>query len=231
MSMLDVISGAMGAFLALTVILLPYYQRDLAADLAEARRAAEMAQAAEADARAEAERAQQMADQAMADTEAANERAAQAQAETEAANERANEAMRRLSRIRFVSASLRWETQNQDVDLHVVDPRGNEFSYRQPRISGAPGELTQDNTRGPGTEIWQTFDLYDGVYRFYADLFARHGNSASPSVTLKILYRDGVITIPPVTLQIEQQRVLLAAVRVSPDGSVTVIEGPGARTP
>ena len=44
-----------------------------------------------------------------------------------------------------------------DVDLHVIDPAGNEFHYGNKTIASRPeaGELSADTTRTPGVEIWE----------------------------------------------------------------------------
>jgi hypothetical protein len=183
LSMLDVISGALGAFLIIMVVLMPYYNKESIDYQREIR---------------------------------------QLQQQSEAAEQRAKAAEQQLADIRFLVGSIKWTTQDQDVDLHVVDPSGAEFSYLQPSIEGRPGELTEDDDRGPGKEIYEVQNAPPGQYRFYVNLFSRNGNPANPQVQGRVFYRDGVQELPPVQLTQEGTKQLLFTVSVGPNGDMTI---------
>ena len=128
LSMLDVIAGAMAAFLILMVILLPYYgketvnQEALITELRQAVAEAETARSAAEDA---AEAAQAQANQAQADMAAAQAQARQAQTEAERQEARAEGLARQLAHT-FLVLYIRWDT-HDDVDLHLTVPSGAEF--------------------------------------------------------------------------------------------------------
>ncbi len=63
-----------------------------------------------------------------------------------------------------------WNTTKQDVDLHVVDPAGKEFYYSAKTHADRPGELSEDNIVGPGTEVWEVRDAPKGKYHIYSEL-------------------------------------------------------------
>lgn len=207
LSMLDVISGAMGAFLIIMVVLLPYYKKD-SVDLQ--REIQQMQQQLSAD--------QEAARQAVAQAEQARQ---QAEAEAERNRQAAEAAQRQLAKT-FLVVHILWKTPNQDIDLHVVDPSGAEFYYKQPIIAGRASELSVDSLVGPGNEVWTAHDAAAGDYRIYANLFKRGGNPADPVVKGKIIHRDGATALPDTVLHEEQKKVLMATVTVAIDGTVTV---------
>ena len=153
LSMLDVISGAMGAFLIIMVILLPYYKKesiDYRRELQQSRAAEETArQAAQT-----AEAAQHTAEEAM--------HAAQSNAEHH--RQRAAAAAQQLAKT-FLLVHIQWATQYQDIDLHVVDPSGAEFFFERKTIPGRPGALSVDSQLGPGNEVWSNPSASPGDYR------------------------------------------------------------------
>lgn len=68
-----------------------------------------------------------------------------------------------LTRTDAFRATLVWETDANDVDLHVVDPRGEECFYSHK--STATGlELYQDITRGFGPEVIRSEQTVPGPY-------------------------------------------------------------------
>ena len=56
-------------------------------------------------------------------------------------------------RKKFVLVVISWST-NDDIDLHIIDPAGREYYYEKKFHSGSRAKLEEDNTRGPGNEIW-----------------------------------------------------------------------------
>ena len=126
LSMLDVISGAMGAFLIIMVILLPYYKKetiDYERELKQSRTSEEAARKA-------AQTAVSAQRSAEAAARKAEESARAAQADADQNRQRASAAVQQLAKT-FLLVHVQWDTKYQDVDLHVVDPSGAEFSYER----------------------------------------------------------------------------------------------------
>lgn len=84
-------------------------------------------------------------------------------------------AARRLAEIKYGSAAdlvvvLRWDTEESDVDLHVVDPFGDVCNWRHPRNS-VDGRLQQDCIDGYGPEIYLLEKAVPGTYVVRANYF------------------------------------------------------------
>ncbi|RLC16231.1 MAG: hypothetical protein DRI57_11555 [Deltaproteobacteria bacterium] len=245
LSMLDVISGALGAFLIIMIILFPFYKkepidyqrniRELTQQLEAARQrsqaAEKQAEAARAlaernrqaleKAQAEARRNSQTAQEAHAEIERSRQAVQEAQAQAERNRQRAQEAEHRLAKT-FLVIYIRWNTERQDIDLHVIDPSGAEFYYEKKTISGRPGELSEDSKVGPGNEVWEIHGAPPGKYRVYARLYNPHGNSAVPTVKGRVIYRDGSTTLSEVRLTRLKEKKQMATIIVQPDGSVQI---------
>ncbi|MCP5050642.1 MAG: hypothetical protein GY940_25995 [bacterium] len=256
LSMMDVISGALGAFLIIVIILLPYYKKDLVnenrqlkqdlqaektarqqaeQDLQQARQALE--QAEQARQRAEqalrqAEQARQQAEQALRQSEEARQRAEQALQEAEQAlrqaEQRVQEAQKALKECEdraartFIVILVKWKTLLQDVDLHVIDPGGNEFYFQKKTFPGRPGELSEDDKVGPGMEVWEIRNAPPGRYRIYYNLFSRRGNGKNPVVSGRVFYRDGSLKLPDTRLTLLKTKKLVATVIVKRNGTVEI---------
>lgn len=244
-SMLDVISGALGAFLIIMVVLFPYYKKEhidyreeirllmlqiesLQSEIQSSMQRVQELEAAMAssaqviqDLQAQVETARQATRAAEQRAQSAEDAARQARQEAERFRERAEVAERELAKT-FLLVYIRWDTVNQDVDLHVIDPSGAEFYFRAKTIRGRRGELSEDSQRGPGNELWEIHGADPGTYRIYANLFARHGNPASPLVKGRVIYRDGSTRLRDTRLHRVGEKVPLAVVTVHEDGRVSV---------
>lgn len=91
---------------------------------------------------------------------------------------------------RFAVITMSWNTAGDDVDLHIIDPSGAEFYYEKPTISGRPGELTRDDVKGPGVEVWQTSSLETGTYQIKANLY-KSVSGKYPNIQFWVYYRNG----------------------------------------
>ena len=136
-----------------------------------------------------------------------------------------NERLRKQLSRSFLVVVLRWNTREQDVDLHVVNPRGQEFSYEKHNRDGSdfPGVaafLTVDSRRGPGVEVWLEPLASPGRYQIAANLFDRHGNSSNPTVQGKVYFRDGAFSLPATVLNEWGRKVKLATLVVDSEGRV-----------
>ena len=135
--------------------------------------------------------------------------------------ERAEEHLRACQnalRRSFVLVVVSWST-SHDVDLHVIDPAGREFYYERRRISGTAAALEEDNTRGPGNEVWLHPSAETGRYRVCYKLFR---GSSPTDVRGSILWQEGKIEIPDVRLTRRGQVRIAVEVVVDDDGRVSV---------
>jgi hypothetical protein len=218
LSMLDVIAGAMAAFLILMVILLPFYKKDTVNTeelIAELRQAVAAAQAAQTAAEAAAQSAQAQAAEARA-------QATQAQAEAERQRARAEGLARQLART-FIVLYVRWDT-HDDVDLHLTDPSGAEFWWNNAKtIPGRPGELSEDNIMGPGNEVWEIRDAPAGDYRVVVDLYQVRDARKPVVVRGRVFHRDGSAVFAEVHLSQRGQRAQIATIRVDASGGVRLV--------
>ncbi len=217
LSMLDVISGAMGAFLIIMVILLPYYKKETI----DYERELKQSRASEEVARKAAQTVESAQRSAEAAARKAEESARAAQADADQNRQRAAAAAQQLAKT-FLLVHIQWDTKYQDVDLHVVDPTGTEFSYEHKTYPGRPGTLSVDSQFGPGNEVWSNPSASPGDYRIYANLYNTHGVNDTPTVTGSVIHRDGSTALPPMQLSAARQKTLMATVTVSADGRVSI---------
>jgi len=198
LSMLDVIAGAMAAFLILVVILLPYYDKT---SVDHQTKILELTQAL-----------------ATAET-----LAAQAQDQAERQQARAEDLERQLART-FLVLYVRWDTFD-DVDLHVTDPSGAEFWWNdRKRIPGRPGELSEDAILGPANEVWEIRTAPPGDYRIDVNLFSIRDTRKPVVVKGRLFHRDGSVAFKEVQLHHLKQREHVATIRVDESGQVTLVD-------
>jgi hypothetical protein len=81
---------------------------------------------------------------------------------------------------------ITWNTDNTDVDLHVVEPNGEECYYSHRRTSRG-GDLTQDVTQGYGPEMYVIPQSEPGNYVIQAHYFASDQNRASVRTKVQAL--------------------------------------------
>ena len=191
MSALDLFASALGVFILLAVIALPFF-----ANIAQLDDATLLEKITEV----------------RAELTQAREEIAELQAELEEA-----------AKANFMVVIMSWGTRD-DVDLHVTDPAGNEFHYNQKEHPGASeAKLEEDNTEGPGNELWLHPKVTPGEYlvdyMYYTDRSRRE-----PKVRGTILHRDGGIELPAVTLRSQGERRRVAVLRVSDDGTVRLAD-------
>ncbi len=191
-AMLDVISGAMGAFLIIMVILLPYYNKEASDYQRE-----------------------------LQQSRAAEETARKATQTAEAAQRAAEETAQQLAKP-FLLVHIQWGSKHQDVDLHVVDPSGAEFYFEHKTHPGRSGKLSVDSRFGPGSEVWSITNAPPGKYRIYANLHDTHGVNDIPTVTGSVIHRDGSTALPATQLPTKQLKYLMATVTVSDYGRVSI---------
>ena len=219
MSALDLFASALGAFILIAIVLMPYFLR-MDPDTVERLR--------NSLAEAQAER-----DATQAALEAMAEQAGEARQCT-AALERCEA----ISSRTVLIVAMSWSGGGQDVDLHVVDPSGTRFGFDAPTHAGRPGELSVDNTVGPGVEIWDLVDAPAGEYEVYFSVFSwgqvracgsQCGQQASGPAEVEgfVFHRNGKVRLRRRVLnQISHwpDAVLAARITVTDEGEVIVDE-------
>lgn len=73
--------------------------------------------------------------------------------------------------------SITWNTDGTDVDLHVIEPGGEECYYSHPETE-IGGKLTQDVTQGYGPEMYLLPEAKPGEYTIRAKYFASDAKRA-----------------------------------------------------
>jgi hypothetical protein len=234
LSMLDVIAGAMGAFLIVMVVLMPFYKKQAPAtptppmvtvETAQALQSAlDNATAAAAQAQTEAQAARTQAANAQAEAQAAREQAAAAQTAL-AEQQVQNAAMQQDLKKTFVLVHIHWPGEGVDIDLHVIDPRGNEFYWEHRTTSGATGNLSLDSIQGPGNEVFIDNKAQPGDYKVMLVFYGIHQNKQETQVDGSVVYRDGTIRLPSLAMNIGQikQPLHMATIRVNPEGQIRLV--------
>lgn len=74
--------------------------------------------------------------------------------------------------------TMTWNTDSTDVDLHVIEPSGEECFYSHRRTRSG-GRMTQDVTQGYGPEMYTLRKAPRGLYRVRAKYFASDANRTS----------------------------------------------------
>jgi hypothetical protein len=211
MSALDLFASAMGSFILLAVILFPYYLKN--AEIVEIMSAL----------RQDLEKTQQQRAQLQQDLQKCQAQTSK-QSEITTLKRDLKNCHQKL-RQTFLAIVMKWQTQKQDVDLHIIDPNNNEFFYKKhnrnrSHFPNANAELSVDTIKGPGIEIWENPYIKQGIYKVYAKLYARKGNTKNPVVKTTIYYRDGSKKLPNITLHETNKKKLIAEIEVNAEGEV-----------
>ena len=123
-------------------------------------------------------------------------------------------------RKKFVLVVISWGTP-EDIDLHVIDPAGREFFFSRKYHSGTPAKLEEDNTRGPGNEIWLHPAAEPGRYQVYYKYFGGSGDSVQ--VRGAVLTPRGRTELPNITLRQVNDKPWVATIMVDEDGNAETI--------
>jgi tetratricopeptide (TPR) repeat protein len=99
-----------------------------------------------------------------------------------------------LTRKDALRVTLAWETDANDVDLHIVDPDGEECYYAHQRTKSGL-ELYQDITQGLGPEVIRTPQLDRGVYHVGVKYFAAGPMGVSRGIVV-VMRNDDVEIYP-----------------------------------
>lgn len=78
---------------------------------------------------------------------------------------------------------MSWDVDQTDIDIHVLEPNGEEAFYRNRRTSEG-GFVSEDVTTGYGPEEYLKKDLERGVYKICSNYFASHQTSLTGAATI-----------------------------------------------
>ena len=81
---------------------------------------------------------------------------------------------------------ITWNTDNTDVDLHVIEPTGEEcyYGHRKTRIGGS---MTTDVTTGFGPEMYILKQAKRGKYKISAHYFASDANRTATRTKVHVM--------------------------------------------
>ena len=229
MSALDLFASALGAFILVSVVLFPYFPNtgDSPERVAEVRAQLEevRSQLQATQSQLGACEAQRQELQAALDACEEQRRASVSQDALGACESRNRELESDLetcqaqARKKFLLVIMSWSTRD-DIDLHVIDPAGREFFYQARSLSGSRAKLEEDNTRGPGNEIWLHPAAEPGTYRVYYKYFS--GSGGNVRVRGAVLTPDGRSSLPDRTLRRLEEKPLIATITVDAEGNMRV---------
>jgi hypothetical protein len=201
MSVLDLFAAALGAFILIAVILFPDYQKQEKTVI-------------ELQATQQGLQAQQ---QSLNACKAALSSKDQSLATCETA----------LAST-FIVIAIEWSAAgNYDVDLHVFDPDQNEFFWGKSNRTrrdypASEAQLSYDNTRGPGVELWQDPKATPGTYKIAYDYYTAPGQNLPVEVKGNVFYRNGRIELPALTLNEIHKLRPVASIIVGTRGDIQV---------
>lgn len=225
MSALDLFASALGAFILITIVLFPFFPNtgDSPGRVADVRAeiAAEIAalEAALAAAQSDDQSSQSALAAAITQIDSTQQELGACTTTLDSIEDEFQSCRAALQQT-FVLVVISWGSED-DVDLHVVDPRGNEYYYAEDSFPGSDAALEEDNTRGPGNEIWLSPTAISGDYEVYLNMFSKNDDSPV-SIRGSLLYQEGRIEIPPTTISSEGDKPLVISFNVSSEGSVTL---------
>jgi len=85
---------------------------------------------------------------------------------------------------------LTWDSDNTDIDLHVIDPNGDEAYYSRP-LSYQGGAISQDNTVGYGPEEYALRKAKPGKYRVEVHFYGHLQQMISEATTIQLDFFTG----------------------------------------
>ncbi len=230
MSALDLFASALGAFILIAVVLFPYFPNtgDSPERVAEVRAQLERVQIQLQASQAQLGACETQRQEVQAALDACEEQlASSASQDALGACESRNRQLesnldtcQAQARKKFLLVLMSWSTRD-DIDLHVIDPAGREFFYASRSFSGSRAKLEEDNTLGPGNEIWLHPAAEPGAYRVYYKYFSRR-SGGNVRVRGAVLTPDGRSPLPDTTLRREGQKPLIATITADSEGNMRV---------
>jgi len=115
--------------------------------------------------------------------------------------------------------TMMWNTDRTDVDLHVLEPSGEECSYRNTKTRSG-GRITADVTQGFGPEMYTLDRSQHGNYTIHANYFGSDANRTQLRSKIHVTVYEGfgtkreVVTKKTVTLNRRSEKRKLMTVKI-----------------
>jgi hypothetical protein len=116
---------------------------------------------------------------------------------------------------------LTWDADNTDIDLHVIDPVGEEIFYGHRRsVSG--GDLSKDFTQGYGPEVFTIARPLPGTYRVETKYYGDRRQSITGPVSVQVEFQTGFGSREPAReattrrLEASKERIEIGVFRIQP---------------
>jgi len=237
LSYLDVLSGVLAIFIIIVMILIPYYKTDSRVELTalkdQFRKAEQKITRLESDnqsiqkeldaARAKNEQMQQENRNSQSRMEAMQERNARLESENQQL-QKENNALSEAGNKTFIIVMISWDTEEDDVDLHVVTPENNEYFFSKKSHPGYSDLLSEDDKKGPGIEVYENYEARPGIYTIYYNFYSDGGSKGPTKVKGRIFFKDGNMQLGYKTLTSagsgSTNKELVVRIRVTNDGNV-----------
>ncbi len=72
-----------------------------------------------------------------------------------------------------ITVTVSWDTDNTDIDLHVIEPTGTHVWYANKEPKNTAGKLNWDSTQGFGPEQYRNASPLRGAYRVFLHYYAQ----------------------------------------------------------
>jgi len=204
MSALDLFASAMGAFLLIAVMALPYYLKvnpKLIEEVKELKQKLLSSQERE---------------------KAMEKKVKIAQQQIKKLESKVKSMTRELSKT-FCVIKIGWESnKKQDVDLHIVDPFRHEYYYKKRHYPGSTASLTVDSKNvKSGAEVWVNKKLSKGTYIIK---YVYYSGSGMVKVRGTILTKSFTKDLPLKVMRNpnSDNKVLIAKIIVDDSGNATL---------
>ena len=102
-----------------------------------------------------------------------------------------------LLRTDALRVTMCWETDANDVDLHVVDPQGEECFYQHTKNASGL-ELYSDQTQGLGPEVIRTERAQTGTYQIGVNYFSAGPMGVSRGIVVVLKPANGIDNTPQI---------------------------------
>ena len=222
MSVLDMFASALGAFIIVSVILFPYYKKEVFSEVDTATAALK----SKADELKQENEQKKQLDGQLARQEQELQRGRLTLASLNQCKEAVAECQSEVAKT-FLLIQIKWgvgRTPTVGVHLHVTDPDNNEFYWAKTNRSGqdfphTKAQLSIDVTRGPGIEAWLSPEASPGTYLVDYEIIDDH-----PNIDIDGFYfdRTGKKPLATKTVLSGQSRVHAATIEVAANGTITM---------
>lgn len=250
LSMMDVISGAMGAFLIIVVVLSRYYQSDPANSKSIQQLQENIEQARQRMQRAEdmvrqggdTQELMRQLEEARRDLHAAQQQTQQLRHRLDEASSQLDRLNKRVDQLDSENAQLErrrpylvyvdWECPQLDVDLYLENDGSDKSGLRMPRFdpdaqqySFWSGDTYVDDPSSPGVDVWQVRDVVPEMKnKLFLKLHKDGPTQANCTIRGYVFGPDTTIELPETTLNGSNPWLLLGYLVYTTDDKIQFIE-------